>query len=203
MKRYEQLWNWADDNKPEVILEIGTWDGQQAARLMKLSKAKKYIGFDIWDEGSKELDEIEYNVKAQKTIEDARNALKAYDIELIQGNTRETLKEYVVGKEPFVDMVFIDGGHSKHTIKSDFLNVIKIVKDSGTIFLDDYYFNCSKPDIGAQTVLAEVSMPYTVLPAMDKVADGSLVKVAMIRMIDVPRVPQWEMEEEKQWKFTA
>lgn len=199
--RYEQMWNWIADNKPEVICEIGTWNGQHAARLMKLGQCKKYIGFDIWEDGSEDLDTIENNVKAHKTMEEARTALNGYDVELIQGNTRETIKEYVKGKEPFVDMVFIDGGHSKHTVKSDFINIVQIVKDTGTIFMDDYYFNCKIPDMGAQTMLAEANVPYMVLPKMDKVKDGSLVKLVKIRMIDVPRMPTPNMTPEQQWKF--
>ena len=61
--RYEQLWNWVTDHKPKVILEIGTYDGKNGARMMKLSGADKYIGFDIWEDGTEELDKIEFNVK--------------------------------------------------------------------------------------------------------------------------------------------
>ena len=164
--------------------------------------AKKYIGFDIWEDGDETLDELENNVKKHATMVEAQTALKAYDAELIKGNTRETLKAYADGKKPFVDMVVIDGGHSKGTIKSDLLTMMKIMKPSGVIFLDDYYFNCPTPNVGAQTVMEGLNVPYTVLPKNDRVKDGSIVKIVRIDMKDVPRLDAWDMGKEKSWQFT-
>lgn len=199
--RYEQIWNWISDNKPDVILEVGTWNGQNALRMLK-EGAGKYIGFDIWEEGTQELDEIENNVKKHATREDVLKILEGRDVELIQGNTRETLRNYIKGKKPFVDMAFIDGGHSKATIKSDLLNVLKIVKSSGVVFLDDYYFGCPNKDMGAQSVMAELNLPYTVLPAVDKVKGDYFVKLARIDMIHVSRPDEWD-EQERSWQFVA
>lgn len=164
--------------------------------------AKKYIGFDLWEDGSEEIDDLENNAKKRISMAEVQETLKAYDVELIKGNTRETLKAYCAGKKPFVDMVVIDGGHSKGTIKSDLLTVMKIVKSSGVIFLDDYYFNCPTPNIGAQTVTEGLNIPYTVLPKGDKARDGSIVKIIRIDMKDVPRPDVWTVPDEKSWKFT-
>lgn len=200
--RYDQVWNWLEDNHPEVICEIGTWNGKNGARMMKLGKCKKYIGFDIWDEGSEELDTIENNTKEKTSLEDARKSFEGMDVELIQGNTRETIREYAKDKEPFIDMVFIDGGHSKHTIRSDFLSVLPMIKDTGVIFMDDYYFNCPAKDVGAQTVLGDVNFPYTVLPVSDVAKDKMIVKIVKINMIDVPRIPKTKMKDGEEWCFT-
>lgn len=199
--RFQQIYDWIESRKPEVIVEIGTWNGLNATRMIK-EGAKKYIGFDIWEDGSEEIDDLENNAKKRVSMAEAQETLKAYDVELIKGNTRETLKAYVDGKKPFVDMVVIDGGHSKGTIKSDLLTVMKIVKSSGVIFLDDYYFNCPTPNIGAQTVTEGLNIPYTVLPKGDKARDGSIVKIIRIDMKDVPRPDVWTVPDEKSWKFT-
>lgn len=199
--RFQQVYDWIEANKPEVILEIGTWNGVNGRLMMKFG-AKKYIGFDIWDEGTTEIDELENNAKKRVTVEEAAKNLKDSTIELIKGNTRETLKEYVKEKSPFVDMVVIDGGHSKGTIKSDLITVMKIVKSGGTIFLDDYYFNCPTPNVGAQTVCEGLNIPYTVLPKGDKCKDGSIVKMIRISMKDVPRPEIWNVPKEVSWQFT-
>lgn len=199
--RFEQLWNWLEEHKPDVILEVGTWNGGNGARMMKLADGKKYIGFDVWSGGSEELDKIENNVKKHHTKEDAEKSLAGYDIELIEGNTRETLKAYAKGKEPFVDVALLDGGHSFHTIKSDLLTLLPIVKDSGTIFIDDYYFRCPTENVGAQLVMAEVNVPYTVLPKVDRAKDGSLIKMVKINMMDVPRRTKWDIDKDVQWRF--
>ncbi|MFW9943667.1 MAG: class I SAM-dependent methyltransferase [Candidatus Sifarchaeia archaeon] len=206
--RLEQVINYVEDKKPGVFLEIGTWNGTMAKALLKLG-AKKYIGFDLWEEGSEELDDIENNAKKRVTEEEVRErldgALKTYgegkEYELIKGNTRETLKKYVKDKEFFVDVCLIDGGHSAATIKNDFLNVLKIMKDDGVIFMDDYYFNCPTPGLGAQCVCAEMNVPYTVLPKVDKSRDGSLIKVVRIDMKDVPRMPVHEKTDRPTWEF--
>lgn len=198
--RFQQIYDWIEANKPGVIVEIGTWNGLNAARMMK-EGAKKYIGFDLWEEGDETIDELEHNVKKHATLEEAKKNLKPYEVELIQGNTRETLKAYTDGKKPFVDMAVIDGGHSKGTIKSDLITIIKVMKSSGVIFLDDYYFNCPTPNVGAQTVAEGLNIPYTVLPKGDRTKDGSIVKIMTINMKDVPRPDAWDMEKEKAWQF--
>lgn len=198
--RFQQIYNWIEANKPPVIVEIGTWNGVNA-RLMMKEGAKQYIGFDLWDEGDEITDELENNAKKRVSKEEAEKNLKGFDSELIKGNTRETLKAYVEGKKPFVDMAVIDGGHSKGTIKSDLLTIMKIMKSSGVIFLDDYYFNCPTPNVGAQTVMEGLNIPYTVLPKSDRARDGSIVKIVRIDMKDVPRPDAWDVKAEKAWQF--
>lgn len=199
--RFQQIYDWIEANKPEVVVEIGTWNGQNALRMLK-EGAKKYIGFDLWEDGDEMIDDLENNAKKRVSMAEVQKALEKFDTQLIKGNSRETLKTYVSEKKPFVDMAVIDGGHSKGTIKSDLLLVMRIMKPSGVIFLDDYYFNCPTPNVGAQTVCEGLNVPYTVLPKGDKARDGSIIKLARIDMKDVPRPDVWEIPKEQSWKFT-
>lgn len=198
--RLEQVLDRVELLKPNIVLEVGTWNGLMAKTMLKYG-AKKYIGFDLFEEGSEDLDKIENNLKKRVDEKSVRELLKDYDFELIKGNTRQTLKEYVKDKKPFVDFAFIDGGHSKATIKSDLLNILTIMTDDGVVFLDDYYFNCPTPNVGAQLVAGELSIPYKVLPKVDRAKDGSLIKVIEINMKDVPRPNQWDMEGLSTWDF--
>lgn len=199
MSRFQQIYNYIEDTKPGVLLEVGTWNGVSARKMLKLG-AKKYIGFDIWEDGSDELDKIENNVKKRVTKESVEEVLKGFDVELIQGNTRLTFTQWAKDKKPFVDVVIIDGGHSVATIKSDFLNAIKVAKTDGVIFIDDYYFGCPDFKVGANIVMGQVNCPYTVLPKVDKAKDGYVVKICRIDMKDVPRI-DWEMPESKSWRY--
>lgn len=198
--RFQQIYDWIEAHKPEVILEIGTWNGHNAVRMIR-EGGKKYIGFDLWEDGDEVLDELENNAKKRVTHAEVAKFLEEYDAELIKGNTRETLKAYVKGKKAFVDMVLIDGGHSKGTIKNDLLGVLPIVKRNGVVFLDDYYFGCPTPNVGAQTVMEGLQIPYTVLPKAEKARDGSIVKVIRIDMKDVPQLAHWEVPEDASWQF--
>ena len=205
--RFEQIYAWLEKNKPKVILEICTFNGKNAVNMMKHG-AEKYIGFDVWEEGSEELDEIEFNAKKRVTKKDAEVVLKGIDYELIQGNTRVTLEEYCKDKKPFVDLVLIDGGHSTPTIGSDFGWVIKIAKTSGTIILDDYYFGVPRANVGCNGVLASLNAPYKVLPKADPVypdkdgkAKGS-VKLAQVEMRDLQITDRWDVPKEERWVFS-
>jgi predicted O-methyltransferase YrrM len=200
MNRFQQLYDYVEANKPHTALEIGTWNGHNATRLFT-EGVKKYIGFDLFEDGDEIIDELENNAKKRQTFDEVKFFLKSFDAELIKGNTRETLKEYVKDKKPFVDVCLIDGGHSVGTIKSDLLTVMKIMKHDGVIFLDDYYFNCPTPNIGAQAVLCNVQVPYTVLPKADKTNDGSIVKMVRINMRDVPKLNEWDVPEDRSWQF--
>ena len=195
--RFQQLHNYIEENKPEVFLEIGTWNGNNAKHCMSLG-VKRYVGFDVFEEGSDELDQIENNVKKRVSEEDVRKVLG--DVELIKGNTRKTLPEYVKDKTAFVDVALIDGGHSSVTIRSDLMSLLKVMKPTGAIFLDDYYFKCPNPDIGSNTVLGDLRVPYTVLPVIDKVKGGYFTKMARIDMRNVP-TKNWNMPEEISWKY--
>jgi predicted O-methyltransferase YrrM len=204
LNRFTQIYSWCEAHKPKVILEIGTWNGHNAARMMNEIGDKqkvRYVGFDLFEDGDESHDEIERNAKKRCTEAEVREYLKSYTIELVKGNTRETLPEYVKDKKPFVDMAFIDGGHSQGTIKSDLLTVLNVVKVTGTIFMDDYYYGCQIPHVGAQTVLCNIQAPYTLLPIADKANDGSLIKIVQINMRDIPQINKHDVPEEKAWKF--
>ena len=200
MHRFQQIYDYIEAKKPHTLLEIGTWNGQNAVRCF-VEGVKKYVGFDIWEDGDEVIDELENNAKKRSTYEEVKFFLKSYDCELIKGNTRQTLPEYIKGKEPFVDIAIIDGGHSTGTIKSDFLTLLPIMKSDGVIFLDDYYYECPTPHMGAQTVLCNVQIPYTVLPRADRARDGSIVKLVQINMRDVPRLGKHETPKESAWQF--
>lgn len=200
MHRFQQIYDYVEATKPHTCIEIGTWNGHNATRLFS-EGIKKYIGFDLFEDGDETLDDLENNAKKRCSLEEVQKFLSKFDVELVKGNTRETLVEYAKGKKPFADMAIIDGGHSVGTIKSDFLNILPIMKSDGVIFLDDYYFNCPTPNVGAQTVLCNVQIPYTVLPKADRARDGSLVKIVKIYMKDVPRLNQHDVPEGSAWQF--
>ena len=77
-----------------------------------------------------------------------------------------------------------------------------MLKSSVVFFLDVYYFNCPTPNVGAQTVMEGLNIPYTVLPKSDKARDGSIIKIVRIDMKDVPRPDQWDVPKEQSWQFT-
>ena len=87
---------------------------------------------------------------SKKKIERKINFLK--DIKLIKGNTRITLLKFSK-KIKKVDFVFLDGGHSIKTIKSDWKYTERMISSNSIVVFDDYYetidnlkdkFGCNK-----------------------------------------------------------
>lgn len=150
--RYDELIALAAAKKPDTLIEIGTHVGKRAAALK--AHCKRYFGFDLWESGNDETDKRERNGKGRSTIEQARQALHGVEFELIPGDTRITLPEFVKRGEK-ADFVFIDGGHSVETIASDFDCIRKILNPGAVVVFDDYYL----PEVsgfGCNRIVAEV-----------------------------------------------
>lgn len=136
--RYDKLYHLVGKIKPEVILETGTWKGRSARKMLEQSPKSKYFGFDVFEDATPEFNLQESNGKKRCEMESTKGFLHGFDVELIKGNTRETLPKFVERGQK-IDFAFIDGGHSVETIKSDFENILKILKPGGTVVFDDYY----------------------------------------------------------------
>lgn len=122
---------------PQTIVEIGTWSGTNAVRMIKQAKKYRknveYLGYDLFEEATETTDVEELNLKKHFTVDAVNNYIKnecpGVEVNLIKGNTRKTLKNVVA------DFVYIDGGHSIETVDHDY----NAVKDSKVIIFDDYY----------------------------------------------------------------
>ncbi len=145
--RYDRVIALAAQKKPDVLVEIGTHRGARA-KLLK-QHCKKYYGFDLWEAGSAETDKRESNGKGRSTMSQAEQALSGCDFELIAGDTRSTLPEFV-DRGIKADFVFIDGGHSVETIESDWRWTRHMLSPGAVVVFDDYYqperigFGCNR-----------------------------------------------------------
>lgn len=169
--RYHTLLELIAVFKPQSIVEIGTWSGDNAIRMIKAAQQHHekvdYIGYDLFEDATPETDAEEFNVKEHHTQAEVRakieKACPGAEIALVKGNTRETLRTITA------DFVFIDGGHSIETIKSDY----EAVKHSSVIVFDDFYSplpDGQMPDIqkiGCNLIVSE--LPHAVIPSMDVV----------------------------------
>ena len=150
--RMKNLFNEIDKCKPESIIEIGVWDGENALRMIKYAQEYHneiaYYGFDLFERITDEEIIQEHSKKRNKQpslIEITKkltfNAPIA-KITLFQGYTKETIPKANI-KGP-IDFIFIDGGHSIETIKSDWKNIQRFIHKETVIIFDDYYKNNNK-----------------------------------------------------------
>lgn len=179
--RYDQLYNLIHAFKPRTIVEIGTWNGGNAANMLHASGRKDmlYVGYDLFEDATSESDSAELNVKPHNDIDKVKSYIEASvpnaSITLVKGNTRET-----VPKGTIADFVFIDGGHSVETIASDY----DAVKHSKVIVFDDYYEPDAEgrcPDLSKYGCNQLVKgLKHVVFGSADPVKGGGVTRLVMV-----------------------
>ncbi len=182
--RYDQLLIAIDLFKPEKIIELGTWNGHNAIRMItqaqKYHKNVQYFGYDLFEDATSDTDKFEFNVKSHNTEQSVYDKItKACPNALValhKGNTRETLKTHI----PKGDFCYIDGGHSIETIASDYEHT----KHIPVIVFDDYYLPDHAglcPDlaiVGCNKLISELQ-GATILPMVDPVSGGGFTALVL------------------------
>lgn len=173
--RYDQLLKLVLETQPRSILEIGTWNGHRALQMLQLSPGAQYYGFDLFEDATAETDAEEKNVKQHHSVSAIKARLSGYKAQLFKGNTRETLRDF---KEP-VDLVWIDGGHSVETIRSDWQNVSRCLMPGAVVLFDDYYSGgIDTEKYGCNKVVERMS--HVVLPDRDPVIPSGWVQMVRV-----------------------
>ena len=181
MQRYEKILNLIDIFQPKTLCEIGVWNGDNAIRMINAASKYNevsYIGYDLFEDGSAEIDKSEFNVKPNFSRDDVMSHIlqkcPTDKISLVKGNTRETLRELCV------DFAFIDGGHSLETIGHDY----ECLKSSSVIVFDDYYLPDHQgfmPDInefGCNRIVDK--LPHAIIDTQDPIVGGGFVALAVV-----------------------
>jgi len=146
--RYRHLFQTVYKQKCCKILEVGTYRGSHAAKMIETAKCFfapdniNYWGFDLFEKLTEQDIEKEFS-KRPPTCDQVKKRLEltGAKIELYIGYTQETLPGFLAEMKGIIDidLIFIDGGHSIETITSDW-NYCKQMMSAKTIVLfDDYY----------------------------------------------------------------
>lgn len=207
--RYIDLCSMVKHYERKNILEIGTWNGDTACAMIhsafEVNDTVHYTGIDLFEEASEHTDKEEFNVKRHYTKRSVELKLidlakeyekkgKTFTYYLMKGNSKEKLK---ILKDDSLcnlynikpDFVFIDGGHSTETVRSDY----EMCKDIPVIVMDDYYTEDDKGNLpspefmGVNAIYEETGgtlrvgqQRRLVISAGDKVSGGGLVNLAVI-----------------------
>lgn len=185
-----------------TIIEIGVWNGGRAMRMAEAAfkggaKNVKYIGFDLFDQATPEINLRELNAKPNQTLDKVRGRLDwfkashpGFTFTLVKGNTNKTL----AGMEFLVDFVYIDGGHSVETIANDYA----AFKDCPLVVFDDYYFGLDEETldrVGANRTVdalqADLDREVVFIDTGDELKMGEvrgIVGLAVVRRLERPEV---------------
>lgn len=187
-QRYAQLIDLIRQTRPAIVAEIGTWNGGRALEMAQAAPGLKYYGFDLFECASDATDAEEKNVKPHHRMDSVLDMLlkQGVDATLIQGNTRETLPQFIA-YNPHIkaDIVYIDGGHAVETIRSDYEHAKQMLAPGGAIIFDDYYSDMPEEELdrwGANRIVDELpSGDVLILPIIDPVKGGGGTQLAVVR----------------------
>lgn len=203
-KRYSQLLKMIGFYKPNTIVETGTWNGgraiQMAMAAFQYTDSIHYVGFDLFEEATPEVDHIELNSKPHNSLAAVNKRLeefsgkmfekgKEFTFELFKGDTKKTLKDCESIKD--ADFAYIDGGHSYDTVKSDYENL----KHIPVLVFDDYFSkdgnNKMPENDGVNQLVKEIeAYAKVVLPSSDMVKDGGITHLCFVaRKEGLPKLP--------------
>ena len=144
-RRYDHLYRTIRAERPRHIMEIGTWNGERAVRMLKLASRFHpageihYYGFDLFEEMTPEkFDEEISKLPPTRAEVEAKIATTGANIHLHKGDTTLTMPP-LMASLPKMDFVFLDGGHSVRTIASDWQCVEQAMHDRTVVIFDDYW----------------------------------------------------------------
>jgi hypothetical protein len=149
-------------------MEVGVHRADRAQQMIAAARRNgrthiSYFGFDLFSTWTEEVN-VEERGKASPPLSVAEVQKKLQpekglkDIQLFQGNSRETLPQQAKSL-PLMNVIFIDGGHSLETIRSDISHALPLLAPGGIIVLDDYYED--DRNSGCAEVLATLPDPWT------------------------------------------
>jgi predicted O-methyltransferase YrrM len=174
--RYHIIQDAVKAAQPKAICEIGTWNGSRALAFLNLSPDSKYYGFDLFEEATPQTDKEEFNVKKPMRMQEVYDRLTGFNVTLYKGNTRETLKNF---NEP-IDFLWLDGGHSVETIRSDWENIKRCLTPDAIVFFDDYFEGAGidTKKFGCNEVIKDLR--HVVLSQKDWVVGGGTTSVVRV-----------------------
>lgn len=174
--RYHQLLKAVREKQPRTILEVGTWNGERARQMLNLCPDATYYGFDLFEDATPETDQRELNVKHHHSIDYVYAFLDGYTVQLFKGDTRETLARMC---PPNIEFVWLDGGHSVETIRSDWDAIKPKLAPNAWVFFDDYYTGpIDTTKYGCNEIVRELK--HDVMSACDLVKNGGFVQMVRV-----------------------
>ena len=212
-QHYRPLFDWLKTHECRNIMEIGTHNGNNAVMMIKAATSQvpigeiHYYGFDLFEDLTEEAHDREFSYPKAGNVKDiakkiAREAYGA-EVKLIKGDTKETLQDTnVMDVLPDMDFIYIDGGHSIETIRSDWANVQKFVDSHTVIFLDDYFPD--KDDLGCKFLLKEMKgYKVEVLPTIDTYQHKEPLRIQLVKATKGISDEEWLRHQEDERRFWA
>ena len=181
------LLNQIEIYKPKNFIEVGVFQGVTSRNVCeKLYEIHKenflFHGIDIFEDTNINIDNKEMTIKHNKisnpfkhlifniilkknlfSIDSIYSFLKKFknNVQLYKGFSETQLPKIDMSK---IDMVFLDGGHSYETVRSDLSLILKGIKKNKIIICDDY----DQVDYGVKKAVDELLNQVTEIKQLNK-----------------------------------
>ena len=181
------LLNQIEIYKPKNFIEVGVFQGVTSRNVCeKLYEINKenflFHGIDIFEDTNINIDNKEMTIKHNKisnpfkhlifniilkknlfSIDSIYSFLKKFknNVQLYKGFSETQLPKIDMSK---IDMVFLDGGHSYETVKSDLSLILKGIKKNKIIICDDY----DQVDYGVKKAVDELKNQVSEIKELNK-----------------------------------
>jgi hypothetical protein len=119
-------------NKKKII-EIGVNACHSLLLMLLINSDAEYLLFD--------LNNHKYT---EKTIEYIKKEFPKTKIEIIYGDSVETIKKYIIDNPNQLnsyELIHLDGGHTEDIFSKDYENIKKLIINDGISIFDDYDMN--------------------------------------------------------------
>lgn len=201
MSRYDNLFRIIKERKCKKIVEIGTFNGIHAKQMIETAiesvgrENVEYYRYDLFEDLTDKKYDEEFS-KKPSIKERAKNHLPS--IKLVKDLLEQTRIKFILFKGDSkitlpktrhlirdANFVFIDGGHSKKTINSDW-NVVKSIMNKNTIVIfDDYYHSIHKEKFGCNNIIDNLDRNiYNIeeLYPIDSFSNGVNVQMIAVKL---------------------
>jgi hypothetical protein len=151
-KHYRGLFDVVEKNDIKTILEIGTSRGETALGLITVAGKRvgeenvHYYGLDLFEYATKEKLEEEFSGNYGGAIQEEV-------WKMLEESTKAKIELNTAVKE-FVDLIYIDGGHSLKTVEKDWNLAKQLMHDDSIAVFDDYFSEI--PFIGAKHTVDKI-----------------------------------------------
>jgi hypothetical protein len=126
---------WAGSTAQKNIMEIG-FNASHSAFVMLLGNLfkneKNNMNFTIFD--------INHHPYTEPSFEYLKEYFQHINFNFVKGDSKKELPKWIENNQNMVeqfDVIHVDGSHEDDSIKSDMLNVVKLVRVDGLIIVDD------------------------------------------------------------------
>ena len=141
-----------------TIVEIGCWKGKSTYCLAKGLSTGNIIVIDPFDASGDDASKNDYeNKKGDKPLlEQFKKKMEQYKL-LDKIIIMRGLSNDFVGQIKKINMLFIDGNHSKESCEFDYINYSFVISSGGFLLLHDFYE--SRKELGPTWVVNNIIIP--------------------------------------------